>query len=58
MDKTQDAQQQLRRIQDLWSELGRTRLDSPKREVLMKEIQTLSKKYQDLVDRKDEPRNH
>lgn len=50
MDKAALALEKLRRIQLLWTELGRTRLGTPEYETLMAEIRALSSEYRALVD--------
>jgi hypothetical protein len=46
------ALDKLRRIQQLWAELGRTKPDAPEYETIMEEIRILSTEYQALVDPK------
>jgi hypothetical protein len=43
----------LQRIQELWIELGRTKLDSPEYNSLMKRIRGLSAEYEALVKTKE-----
>ena len=50
MDDTNPAIAKLQHIQQLWAELGRTKLNSPKYRDVMKKIRALSAEYQSLVD--------
>jgi hypothetical protein len=50
MHKTDDALEKLERIQNLWEELGRTKVSDPEYETLMKKIRALSAEYQALID--------
>jgi hypothetical protein len=50
MNDTDPAIFKLHRIQKLWAELGRTRLNSPEHEEIMNNIRSLSAEYQSLVD--------
>jgi hypothetical protein len=55
MSEVNLAVKKLQRIQQLWLELGRTRLDTPEYQTLMKEIRVLSAEYQTLVDSRNKP---
>jgi hypothetical protein len=48
-NETNAAVEKLRRIQQLWQELGRTKTSSPEYEVLLKKIRTLSAEYEALL---------
>jgi hypothetical protein len=50
MNDTNPAVIKLQRIQKLWAELGRTKLNSPEYQDIMKNIRSLSTEYQSLVD--------
>jgi hypothetical protein len=50
MSETTIAVKKLKRIQQLWTELGRTKSDAPEYETLLKKIRVLSAEYQALVD--------
>jgi hypothetical protein len=50
MKESNVAIDKLQRIQELWGELGRTKLDSPEYETLLADIRGLSTEYQTLVD--------
>jgi hypothetical protein len=50
MNETDIAVEKLRRIQRLWEELGRTKLNTPEYKTLMERIRVLSAEYQLLVD--------
>jgi hypothetical protein len=50
VDEADQALAKLKQIQDLWAELGRTRLDSPEYQSLMERIHALSAEYRALVD--------
>ncbi|HEY4766001.1 MAG TPA: hypothetical protein VIH75_20170 [Candidatus Sulfotelmatobacter sp.] len=50
MNDTNPAVAKLQRIQQLWAELGRTKLNSPEYRDVMKKIRALSAEYQPLVD--------
>jgi hypothetical protein len=55
MNETDVVLDKLQRIQQLWLELGRTRLDTPEYVALMKKIRVLSAEYQALVDAAKKP---
>ena len=55
MNEANLAVQKLQRIQQLWIELGRTKLDTHEYSRLMKEIRVLSAEYQLLVDAPKKP---
>lgn len=50
MTDTNRAVDKLQSIQDLWRQLGRTKVDAAEYESLMKKIRVLSAEYQALVD--------
>jgi len=50
MNHTNPAIDKLQRIQQLWAELGRTKLNSPEYKDIMKKLRALSAEYQWLVD--------
>jgi hypothetical protein len=50
MSKTEVAVDKLKRIQELWLELGRMKMNTPEYEILMEKIRVLSAEYQGLVD--------
>ena len=52
MDETKLAIDKLQRIQQLWTQLGRTKSDAPEYGTIMKEIRALSAEYQNLIDPK------
>jgi hypothetical protein len=49
MTRTNPASARLQRIQQLWVELGRTKLNSPEYQDIMKDIRSLSGEYQLLA---------
>jgi hypothetical protein len=50
MSEANVALDKLQAIQHLWTELGRTGLNTPEYEALMNKIRVLSAEYQALVD--------
>jgi hypothetical protein len=50
MNDTNPAIDKLQRIQQLWAELGRTKLNSPEYKDIMKRLRALSAEYQSRVD--------
>jgi hypothetical protein len=55
VNDTNPAIDKLRRIQKLWVELGRTKLDSPAYQEIMKNSRSLSAEYQSLVEASQKP---
>jgi hypothetical protein len=55
MNETKVAVEILKRIQELWHELGRTKSDAAGYETLLNKIRVLSAEYQDLVDAAKKP---
>ena len=55
MNETKDAVEILKRIQELWHELGRTKSNAPGYEALWNKIRVLSDEYQELVDAAKKP---
>jgi hypothetical protein len=55
MAESDTAIEKLRRIQELWTEVGRTRLDTPKYKTLMIKIRILSSEYQELLEASNNP---
>jgi hypothetical protein len=52
MDEAKLAIDKLQRIQQLWTQLGRTKSDAPEYGTIMKEIRALSAEYQNLINPK------
>jgi hypothetical protein len=50
VNETNPAFNKLKRVQQLWEELGRTKLNSAEYQDIMKNIRALSAEYQSLVD--------
>ena len=50
MNEADLAVDKLKRIQQLWVELGRTELNSPEYSTVIEKIRLLSSEYQALVD--------
>ncbi|HXN28984.1 MAG TPA: hypothetical protein VN902_17780 [Candidatus Acidoferrales bacterium] len=50
MNDANEAVDKLKRIQQLWVELGRTHLNSPEYDDIMKKIRAMSADYQSLID--------
>jgi hypothetical protein len=50
MDDTNVAVDKLQRIQQLWVELGRTKLNTPEYQSILEKIRALSAEYQAVVD--------
>jgi hypothetical protein len=55
--ETSAAVEKLRRIQQLWQELGRTKSSSPEYEILVKKIRALSGEYEALLPTPKNPKN-
>jgi hypothetical protein len=55
MNHTGPAIDKLQRIQQLWVELGRTKLNSAEYQDIMKNIRVLSAEHQSLVDASPRP---
>lgn len=55
MDETDVAVDKLHRIQQLWIELGRAKLNTSEYKTLMERIRVLSAEYQSLVDAMKKP---
>jgi hypothetical protein len=55
MDRANTAIDKLERIQQLWAELSRTKLNSPEYKALAEKIRTLSAEYQSLANNSKEP---
>jgi hypothetical protein len=55
VNETNPAFNKLKRVQQLWEELGRTKLNSAEYQDIMKNIRALSAEYQLLVDASPRP---
>lgn len=55
--ETSAAVEKLRRIQQLWQELGRTKSSNPEYEILVKKIRALSGEYEALLPAPKNPKN-
>jgi hypothetical protein len=56
MSKTDVVVDKLKRIQELWLELGRAKMNAPEYQILMEKIRVLSAEYQALVDASKKPK--
>jgi hypothetical protein len=55
VNETNPAFNKLKRVQQLWEGLGRTKLNSAEYQDIMKNIRALSAEYQSLVDASAKP---
>jgi len=54
-NETDAAIEKVKRIQQLWQELGRTKTSTPEYEILLKKIRTLSAEYEALLPDPEKP---
>jgi hypothetical protein len=57
VNETNPALNKLKRVQQLWEALGRTKLNSAEYQDIMMNIRALSAEYQSLVDASSRPGN-
>jgi hypothetical protein len=55
VNETNPAFNKLKRVQELWEELGRTKVNSAEYQDIMKNIRALSAEYQSLVEASAKP---
>jgi hypothetical protein len=56
MSEADLAVDKLRRIQQLWTELGRTKLNAPEYQTVLARIRILSAEYQAILDAAPKPK--